>query len=333
MEGLRTLEETGRFALNDAEFSAPIKRLRHELAAAVATLSREQLLRARDTGGDVGANLQTEGEYSRSSTRNVIQAAAGRVQQSLRCLEEYGKIISVDFARQVEVIRYRSYDACAKLELCCGGNDERQQRLAQASLYVLSDGAANEATYKERLIQCAEGGVDVFQLRDRRLSDREQLQRARLTMEVLAGYDMLFIVNDRTDIAIAAGADGVHVGQDELTVEAVRRSAGSGLLVGVSTHDLDQARRAVVDGADYIGVGPCFPSQTKSFAAFVPLKLLGEVASEITIPAFAIGGITAENVEQVQATGLRRVAVSAAVCAASDVRSAATSMKLLLSRR
>ena len=108
-------------------------------------------------------------------------------------------------------------------------------------------------------------------------------------------------MNDRPDLAVLAGADGVHVGQEELSVKDARRIVGPSALVGVSTHSIQQARAAVLDGANYIGVGPTFPSGTKTFAAFTGVELLQAVQAEIRLPAFAIGGVTAANLPQVLA--------------------------------
>ena len=131
-------------------------------------------------------------------------------------------------------------------------------------------------------------------------------------------------MNDRPDLAVLSGADGVHVGQDELTVKDARRILGPSGLIGVSTHSLEQARAAVLDGANYIGVGPTFPSGTKQFAEFTGIELLRAVQAEIRLPAFAIGGITEENLPQVLATGFRRVAVSGAIADADDPAAAAS---------
>jgi len=125
------------------------------------------------------------------------------------------------------------------------------------------------------------------------------------------------MVNDRPDIAVLAEADGVHVGQDDLSVYEARRIVGADLLVGVSTHSLEQARQAVLDGADYIGVGPVFTSKTKQFESLAGLEFVRQVAAEISLPWFAIGGIEFENLEQVCEAGATRVAVCSAVCRAA----------------
>ena len=141
---------------------------------------------------------------------------------------------------------------------------------------------------------------------------------------------VLCIVNDRPDLAALARADGVHVGQEEVSVKDARRIVGPESLVGVSTHTIEQARQAVLDGANYIGVGPTFPSGTKTFEHFPGLDLLRAVAAEIRLPAFAIGGITSENLAEVLAAGIARIAVSAAITAAADPAEAARQLLAVL---
>ncbi len=146
----------------------------------------------------------------------------------------------------------------------------------------------------------------------------------------MRGTRTLFIANDRPDLAILSQADGVHVGQDELSVKDVRAIVGPDLLVGVSTHSLEQARAAILDGADYIGVGPTFPSRTKQFSHYPGLELLRQVAGEIRLPAFAVGGITAANVAQVRACGMTRIAVSGAVMDEAHPAAALAELRRLL---
>jgi thiamine-phosphate pyrophosphorylase len=117
---------------------------------------------------------------------------------------------------------------------------------------------------------------------------------------------------------VLARADGVHVGQEELPVHDVRQIVGPNMLVGVSTHTIEQARQAVLDGANYLGCGPTFPSGTKHFDHFPGLEFLRQVAAEISLPTFAIGGITRDNVQQVLATGFARIAVSGAIAASNN---------------
>lgn len=321
-EGLRTMEEFARMIANDRERTEALKSLRHELTAAMDRIPRGRLLRSRNTPGDVGTSVEQASEYRRREIHEVIAAAAARTQQSLRCLEEYGKLVTAAFPRRIEQLRYRCYAVASELE-AIAREHWRRDRLRRSRLYLLIDSGASETDFVRSLAALATAGVDIFQLRDRACDDRTLYERARVGTRVAHDHDALFIVNDRADIAAASGADGVHVGQDELPAEAARRVLGGEPLVGVSTHDLGQARQAVRDGADYIGCGPVYPSPTKRFDSFAGPDWLRDVAREIDIPAFAIGGISRDNLGPVLEAGVGRVAVTAAVRSAVDPVAAA----------
>src|SRR5205807_346035 len=159
--------------------------------------------------------------------------------------------------------------------------------------------------------EAADGGTQVVQLREKRLDDRELLERARDVRRWTRKVGVLFIVNDRPDIARLAEADGVHLGQDDLRIREARRILGPDALIGVSTHNLEQVRRAVLEGASYIGVGPAFASSTKAFEELAGLEFVRAATAETSLPAFVLGGVTTTNVAEVVAAGGRRVAVSA----------------------
>ena len=160
--------------------------------------------------------------------------------------------------------------------------------------------------------------------------DGELLVRAKAVRRWTRAAGILFIVNDRPDISRLAEADGVHLGQDDLPVAAARRVVGPDALIGVSTHTADQVRRAVLDGADYLGVGPTFPSSTKTFGTFPGLPFVTEAASLTGLPQFVLGGVQAENLPAVVAAGGSRIAVSSAISTADDPREAAAILRRLL---
>lgn len=328
-EGLRTLEELARFGLDNPAMTAELKSLRHRLTAALQSIARDRLLSARDTEGDVGTSLQQPSEYRRTELNSVLQAAASRVQQSLRVLEETSKTIDASIAQSIEQIRYRSYTVCAKLE-SMWPKHERSMRLAKTRLYALVDATSSSEQFERLVHALCEGGVDVIQLRDRSKDDRTLIERARRGIAVTGPSNVLFIMNDRADLALAADCDGVHIGQDELPIEFARQILGANRLIGVSTHSVDQARRAETDGADYIGCGPVFPGRTKQFDDYVGTELLTLVAKEVTVPAFAIGGIDASNVAQVLDAGFHRIAVTGAIRDQPDPMQAARELKELL---
>jgi thiamine-phosphate pyrophosphorylase len=325
-EGLRVVEEYARFALNDLILAAAGKTLRHELTAALNAAARPaELTAARDTEHDVGTQVQTAAEYARADLVEVVLANGKRVEQSLRAIEEYGKVISPELGARAEALRYQAYTLAKQLTAAAS----RPALLAQARLYALIDGGADLEAFQRRADALVSAGVDVVQLRDKKLADRELLDRARVLRSIARGK-ALFIMNDRPDIAALADADGVHVGQDELAVRDARSIVGPRAIIGVSTHSLEQARQAVREGADYLGCGPTFPSTTKSFAQFAGLAFLRQVAVEIDLPAFAIGGIALDNVAQVLATGMQRVALSGALAASSDIAASVQQWRRML---
>jgi thiamine-phosphate pyrophosphorylase len=149
------------------------------------------------------------------------------------------------------------------------------------------------------------------------------LERARQVRKWTNKAGVLFIINDRPDIARLVEADGVHLGQDDLPVKEARRILGSESLIGVSTHSLEQVRQAVLDGASYIGVGPAFASSTKSFGELPGLEFVRQALAETSLPAFVIGGVNVDTIESAAKCSARRVAVSAAVCQANEPAAAA----------
>ena len=335
-EAARVVEDYCRFVLNDGVLTAEVKALRHGLAAAASRIPESWLLGSRDTPGDVGTGVTARSEYERSSAADVAAANLKRLQESLRSLEEFGKLISPDLGQELETLRYRAYTLegaiVGRVRDERDGRQGRGERLRSARVYAILTGSQCAASLETTIAAVAEGGVDVIQLREKSLSDRELLARARDMRRWTRRAGVLFIVNDRPDIARLADADGVHLGQDDLSVADARRIAGPDLLVGVSTHSLDQVRAAVLAGADYLGVGPMFPSTTKRFDQFPGLALVRAAAAETSLPLFALGGITLGNVAQVAAAGAGRIAVASAVAAAPEPDRAARELRAALER-
>jgi thiamine-phosphate pyrophosphorylase len=323
-EGLRTLEEIARFAMNHRPLAQRFKQLRHDVQSQVDRLDQSQLLASRDAQGDCGLENSTPQELHRPRLDDVAKAASGRVQQSMRCLEEFCKIAQPDLAGPLESLRYQCYDAIAQL---LAWQSEPGQFLAASRLYVLVDCQRSEDDFARLLRDISRAGVDLVQLRDKSASDRTILSYARCALENLDRARTRLIINDRVDLAIASGADGVHLGQNELPLAKARALLGPGAWIGISTHTLDQARQAWEGGADYLGCGPTFPSNTKDFSDFPGLPFLRQVAQAIEVPAFAIGGIQRDNLSSVLGTGIQRIAVGAAVLQAADPREAASELR------
>jgi thiamine-phosphate pyrophosphorylase len=318
-EGLRVLEDFVRFTLDDTHLSRLLKNSRHELTKAMKQIDPVELLRSRDTQQDVGTRITTAAETARNSLPEVVQANFKRVQEATRTLEEFGKVLSPSIGETIEGIRYRLYT----LEKAVLLTQTNRERLEGRNLYLLVTSELCQQGIETVVRESTAAGVGIVQLREKSLSDRELVKLAKRIREWTRETDTLFIMNDRPDLAVLADADGIHVGQDELSVHEARRLVGPNRLVGVSTHTIEQARKAVLDGADYLGVGPVFPSMTKQFDQFVGLDFVRSVESEITRPWFVIGGINTENMQQVLDAGANRVAVSGAICTAENPAEAA----------
>ena len=192
------------------------------------------------------------------------------------------------------------------------------------SLYVVLDRAAAGGRDLVDILDAAlAGGSRLIQLREKEWPSGRVLPLAERLRARCAAAGATFIVNDRVDLAVAAGADGVHVGQDDLPARAARPLLRAGMILGVSTHSVAQARAAQADGADYVAVGSMFPTRSKAEFELVGTELLRKLRGEIRVPLIGIGGITHANVGEVIAAGADGVAVISAVCAAADPRAAA----------
>lgn len=174
---------------------------------------------------------------------------------------------------------------------------------------------------KEVMEEAILGGVDIIQLRDKFSTKREVLQKARMLRELTKKYDVTFIVNDHIDVALSVDADGIHIGQDDLPLVEARKIVGPNKIIGVSTHKIEEAREAERNGADYIGVGPVFPTKSKvDVVDPVTTEYVRQVANEIKIPFVAIGGIKLHNVNQVLAAGATRICAISEIVGSSDIK-------------
>ena len=197
----------------------------------------------------------------------------------------------------------------------------RAGRLAAARLYLCTPIRSDLAVFADAVLGA---GVDVVQLRDKQAEAVPLLEAAALLRVAADRHGALFAVNDRADVALAAGADVLHLGQDDLPKEWARRILGDGVLLGRSTHDLGQAQRALGEGWDYVVAGPVYPTATKPGRPATGAGLLRAVAGlDPPVPWFAIGGVGPETLDEVLAAGATRAVVVRAVTAAADPAAAA----------
>ena len=305
------------------------KGVRHELHERLANSPARDRFAARDTAADVGTRISTTSELSRRSIKDIAAAAASRVEQALRCLEESLKVCDPQIAFEIEQLRYRSYINHADILKRIA---RWSTQIEQARLYVLVDCQMQFDVFIKRINDISNAGVNIIQVRDKSAVAKTILEYTQAAIQTVAPEQTIIIVNDRIDLAVASNAAGVHLGQSDLSHQVARSMLPSDRVIGISTHNVDQVEKAIQIGADYIGCGPTFASPTKSFERFAGLKFLTQVSQRQTPPAFAIGGITLDNLDSVLATGIRRVAIASAIWQAEHPSKVATQFAERLSR-
>jgi len=199
-------------------------------------------------------------------------------------------------------------------------------------LYAITDRKMlGEISEVEAARLCFEGGADVVQLRMKDTDGGEMLEKAKAIQEIAQQYCKFFIVNDRLDIAVLAGADGVHLGQTDIPVQEARRLVGDEMIIGVSASTVEEAVKAVDDGADYIGVGSIFNTSTKPDAdQGIGLDTLMDICQAVDVPVVAIGGINKGNIRDVIRAGADGAAVVSAIMAKPDIKAAAHELKVIV---
>ncbi len=331
-EGLRVLEDVARFLLNDDELSQQLKALRHDLAQETKSL-RRGLLSQRDSEHDIGRphsipsssrkrDLTMEAT-SLQGLADLVTANARRVEESLRVMEELAKLPEISSmlnSARFEQARFALYTLEQDLVSKISRRDKMERMFG---LYVILDrqflAGWDELDIARRIIR---GGARIIQLRDKRSKKGELLLVAQKLKELCSKLDVLFIINDYLDLAMAVDADGLHIGQEDLPLPVIRRELPIDKIVGCSVTTLSQATKAQAEGADYIAVGSMFPTTTKEGATVVGLDTLKELKRTVSVPVVAIGGITGNNIGKVVAAGTDAIAVISAVLSEEDVEEA-----------
>lgn len=302
-EGLRTCEEYARLELNDARAAAAVKRARRLVQACSDALGLQRLLAARDINGDVGVQPQAD-DVQRGDSRDVAQAAIKRAQEALRVVEEFSQLENPQTAAAAAQARYAAYEAEQQLFVAA----PNRAILRESPIMVVFTRALCAKPWQETLADLLEAGARLFQLREKEADAGEFAAFAREFAQLAP--DAALIINDRADIAALIGA-GVHCGQRDLTVADARRVAGPAALIGVSTHNMEEAARAEAEGADYLGLGAMFPTGTKVVEFMAGPGMIKPVCERVSVPVFPIGGVTPENAHELAAAG--RAAVSGAL--------------------
>jgi thiamine-phosphate pyrophosphorylase len=324
-EACRVVEEYCRFVLNSSPLTERAKKLRHELSASIGKLDAGRLIAGRDTLGDVGAGKVVEEQLTRGNLNDCFIAGCKRLTEALRALAEVISIDNEPLAAAIEKLRFDAYALEKDIVLF----SDASAKFKSVRLYIVITSSL-PAEVISLAYKCAGGGADCVQLRAKEIEDDMLFALAVEFVKICKDAGIVSIINDRVDIAVACGADGVHLGQNDLPVEQARKLQLAPLIIGKSTHSLKQLRAARAEGLTYVGLGPVFATPTKPGADAVGLEYVTSATQELAgtgIAHVAIGGITLDNVERVLDAGADSVAVCSAVTHASNPAAACRILK------
>jgi thiamine-phosphate pyrophosphorylase len=201
---------------------------------------------------------------------------------------------------------------------------DKKEFLKSFQLYVIVDLKLSSNPDLEKVVALAiEGGAQMIQFRDKEFSDEEFLVMAERIKKITQKKNIPLIINDRVNIAKSIDADGVHLGQDDMSLKEAREILGDEKIIGISTHSIEEALQTEKQGADYIGLGSIFQTSSKEIKDAIGTEIIKEVLSLVKIPVFPIGGINLDNLDQVIKAGSKRIAVISAVIAQKDVKKSA----------
>jgi len=322
-EGLHLLEELARLAADDAGLTQQLKTMRHEVLRGDFAFNKE-LIQSRDAEGDVGADMEVAGEGKEKELPIIVVANARRVQEALRILEELAKMPDTTPRLDPGKFKKARFDLYTIEQKLLSKLLRRDKVGRLTGLYAIIDSQAlGGRKYLEVAEKLIRGGAKAIQLRHKLDGKDELLAIAQKLKDLCVKHGVLFVVNDHIDIALAVGADGLHLGQKDLPIATARRLLSMDMILGGSVNTVEQAKAAEAGGADYIAVGSMYPTKSKEKAIVVGLERLREVRGAVGVPLVAIGGINKDNAGEVAAAGADGVVVISAILGAGDVEAAA----------
>ena len=332
-EGLRVCEDIFRFNIKNAH-SESFKELRHRLKEGAGALPRTALLRARDVAGDAQKFVDLGGESRRDGIPDLFYANIRRAAEAVRVIEEFSKASEHLDSRIFQEIRFRLYD----LEKICGAliAGSEALNLFYNSLYAIIDSSfISPGDIPETARRLSGWGVKIIQVRMKNFSDREYLDVCRKTAAVCREEGALFIVNDSPHIALLCGADGLHLGQDDISPGDAREIIGESVIIGLSAGNEDQVCDDRAACADYIAAGPVFSTSSKNGALLNGLgaEFISTAVKLTEKPVVAIGGIDPESVESLLDAGASSIAVISSLFRGGNIEDNVKAYMDILCRR
>lgn len=310
-EGLRVIEDIQRFIYNNESSSKRLRELRHQVRKSFYS---KELLESRNSLQDIGLNISKNSKLDeKHNLEDLLLSNFKRVEEGLRSIEEALKVIGYYRESKIyERLRFLAYSLEKEILL--------KRNIPDTDIYAIlgeefSKGKSNVEVTKELIL----AGVKIIQYREKNKSNKEIYEECKSIRNLTKENGVTFIVNDHISIALSVGADGIHIGQDDIPIEEVKRMAPN-MIIGLSTHNKDQAKMAVEKGAHYIGVGPIFNTTTKrDIEESEGLGYLKWIQENIKLPYVAIGGIKEENIDIVKVNGGYCFAMISELTGADDI--------------
>ena len=309
-EGLRVLEDWARFGLGHQDFVIKIKNFRQLLGKNHLEIYKK----SRNNIEDRCKGLSHIEQIKRKDPNKIISSNSARVQEALRVIEEFSREHNINLSKIASEIRYEIYTLEIEL-LNFNYRNKAEEIIKENNLYAITE-------EKEKLLAIIENiliaGVKIIQHRFKDGNDKDHLKEAMEINRLCKKYNALFIVNDRIDIVLASGADGIHLGQDDLDLETARKLLGSSKIIGISANNANDINNAVNGGCDYLGIGPIFKTSTKKDKESIGIDKVKALTKDLKIPWFAIGGIDKTNINSLKNNGISKVALVSALMNSED---------------
>jgi thiamine-phosphate pyrophosphorylase len=302
-ESLKMIEDVARFYFADRDLLSRTRRIRRCFLDLKRSLPMEAVIGARQSHLDPGRKAAFDSKERKNITATIISNLS-RAKEAARTLEEALKTFDVRLSNRMKEIRFLTYDLERDMVV-------RLEKKFDPYLHAIIDEQYLPSHNIERVVKTlANNGATMIQIRITSLSDRDFLGIAGKIGNAIGKTDVKFIINNRPDIALACNAHGVHLGQDDMPPASARRIMGDMAIIGVSAHNLREAKKAEKDGADYLGVGAIYPTVTKTDARVCGLQILKAICREVKIPVIGIGGVNDKNYRSVIRAGAAGIAVA-----------------------
>ena len=313
-EGLRVVDEIVRFHLEDEDVLKELKEIRHSVRS-FFSIPENLLLNARDSVNDPGFNFTTKTEESRSNITSIARASFKRIIESLRILEEYSKLDEIKKMTITNFEKLRQIMYTKEKNILLSLEKKKNLAILKQKIYPITPDYGDTVEGNEKLFHYCKEISKVSKYIQLRLKNRSKRKMIKIiqTIKSITDNKLNIIINDDISLCISEDLFGVHLGQDDLPLELARRTLGYEKIIGISTHNIEQAEDAVNEGADYIGIGPIYETLTKN-TGYKPLGTdlltsINNIAKEKNVFTFAIGGIKKENIKKTLNTGVDGVAI------------------------